>query len=115
SANDLQNLVNSTEIATIFLDRSGRIKLFTPRARQIFNLIATDRDRPLSDINHSLVNADLQADIERVRQRLDRVEREIRTRDGRYELMRILTYRTADDRIGGIVLTFLDISERKRS
>ena len=56
---DIQNLINSTEIGTVFLDRSARIKLFTPRARDVFNLIPADRGRPLSDINSVLVNADL--------------------------------------------------------
>jgi PAS domain S-box-containing protein len=111
---DIQNLINSTEIGSIFLDRASRIKLFTPRARDIFTLIAADRGRPLSDINSALVGIDIQPDVEHVLERLDRVEREVRTRDDRWYLMRVLPYRTADDRIDGVVVTFVDITERRR-
>jgi two-component system CheB/CheR fusion protein len=113
SNNDIQNLINSTEIGTVFLDRSSRIKLFTPRTRSIFSLIPVDRGRQLSDMSNQLVNADLTADIERVLDRLERVHREVQTRDGRWYLMRVLPYRSAEDRIDGVVLTFVDITERK--
>ena len=76
---DIQNLINSTEIGTVFLDRSSRIKLFTPRARDVFNLIPADCGRPLSDINSVLVNADLAGVVERVLERLERVELEVTT------------------------------------
>jgi two-component system CheB/CheR fusion protein len=112
---DIQNLINSTEIGTIFLDRSSRIKLFTPPALEIFNLIPADQGRPLADIRSALADADLGADVQRVIDRLERVEREVATHDGRWIWMRMLPYRTADDRIGGVVLTFLDITERKRA
>ena len=114
AADDIQNLINSTDIGTIFLDRQSRIKLFTPRVRDIFHLIPTDLGRPLSDINSALLNADLTVDVERVLDRLERVDRELETRDGRWHLMRVVPYRTADDRIDGVVLTFLDITERKK-
>lgn len=112
---DIQNLINSTEIGTIFLDRSSRIKLFTPRARDLYTLIPADRGRPLSDISSALAEANLEADITRVLERLERVEREVQTRDGRWQLMRILPYRTSDDRIDGVVLTFVDVTERRRA
>ncbi len=109
--NDTLNLINSTDVGTLFLDRGSRIKLFTPRARDIFTLIPTDRGRPLSDINSHLKDADLQADIDRVLERLERVEREVETKDGRWQLMRIALYRTSDERIDGVVLTFVDITK----
>jgi two-component system, chemotaxis family, CheB/CheR fusion protein len=112
---DMQNLINSTEIGTVFLDRASRIKFFTPRARDVFNLIPADRGRPLSDINSMLVDADLAGDVERVLDRLERVEREVQTRDERWQLMRALPYRTSDDRIDGVVLTFVDITARKNA
>ena len=112
---DVRNLINSTEIGTIFLDRQSHVKLFTPRARDVFTLIPADRGRPLSDINSWLVAPDLQDDIALVLERLERVEREVATRDGRWQLMRILPYRTAEERIGGVVLTFVDITERRRT
>ena len=112
--NDIHNLINSSDIGAIFLDRSGRIKLFTPRMRDTFSLIPGDRGRPLTDITTLLVGQDLPADVARVLERLERVEREVRTRDGRWHLMRALPYRTAEDRIEGVVLTFVDITERRR-
>jgi two-component system CheB/CheR fusion protein len=115
AANDIQNLINSTDIGTIFLDRQSRLKFFTPRVRDVFNLIPTDLGRPLSDINSPLLKSDLSADIHRVLDRLERVDRELETNDGRWHLMRIVPYRTADDRINGVVLTFVDITDRKKS
>jgi two-component system CheB/CheR fusion protein len=113
--NDTLNLINSTDVGTVFLDRGSRIKLFTPRARDIFTLIATDRGRPLSDVSSHLKDADLQADIDRVLERLERVEREVETKDGRWQLMRIAPYRTSDEHIDGVVLTFVDITDRRWS
>ena len=83
--------------------------------RDTFSLIPSDRGRPLSDITNLLVEQDLSADVERVLDRLERVEREVATRDGRWHLMRALPYRTAEDRIDGVVLTFVDITERRRT
>jgi two-component system CheB/CheR fusion protein len=114
---DMQNLVNATEIGTIFLDRGLRLKFFTPSVRTLFNFIPADRGRPFSDINTVLAAGagDLQQDVERVIGTLARVEREIPTRDGRWALMRAYPYRTADDRIDGVVLTFVDVTERRRA
>jgi two-component system CheB/CheR fusion protein len=111
--NDLQNFINSTDIATIFLDRWLRVKLFTARARDVFNLLATDAGRPLSDITNSLRYSKLHEDVKLVLDRLQTLEREVETVDGRSFLMRVLPYRTADDRIDGVVLTFVEIRERK--
>jgi two-component system CheB/CheR fusion protein len=113
--NDVQNLINSTEIGTVFLDRSFRIKLYTPRARNVFTLIPSDRGRPLFDITDNLVDVDLRADVHRVLERLERIEREVVTRDGQWLLMQAVPYRTAEDRIDGVILTFLDITERRRA
>jgi two-component system, chemotaxis family, CheB/CheR fusion protein len=113
SNNDILNLVNSTEIGTLFIDRESRIKLFTPRARELFSLIPSDLGRPLSDISSTLENTDLTTDIARVLESLLPVEREVRTRPGRWYAMRLSPYRTSDDRIDGVVLTFVDITERK--
>jgi two-component system CheB/CheR fusion protein len=112
---DFRNLMNSTDIGTIFLDRSLRLKLFTPRARDIFNLIPADVGRPLSDITAHLDAAGLLADAEHVLASLQSVQREVETREGRWYLMNVLPYRTVEDRIDGVVLTFLDITERRRA
>jgi two-component system CheB/CheR fusion protein len=114
---DMQNLVNATEVGTIFLDRSLRLKFYTPSVRGLFNLIPGDLGRPLSDINTVLAAGagDLQRDVERVINSLDRIEREIPTQHGRWLLMRGYPYRTADDRLDGVVLTFVDITERRNA
>ncbi len=111
--NNLQNLINSTDLATLFLDRGFRVNLFTPAARSIFNLIPADTGRPLSDITNRLDYAHLQEDAQGVLETLQPVEREVRTIDGRVFMMRVLPYRTAEDRINGIVITFVDITARK--
>lgn len=112
---DPQNLVHSTEIGTIFLDRALNIKLFTPAVRTLFNLIPADRGRPLSDITTVLDDPGLHHDLARVMETLERVEREVSTRDGRWLLMRAHPYRTADDRIDGVVLAFVDVTSGKRA
>ncbi|HEV2863495.1 MAG TPA: CheR family methyltransferase, partial [Pyrinomonadaceae bacterium] len=116
TTDDFRNLLDSTQIGTVFLDRSFRVKLFTPRARDIFNLIPSDVGRRLSDITSSLDDgADVMADAESVLDRLKPVERAVRTRDGRTFLMQVTPYRSTDDRIEGVVVTFLDITERDRA
>ncbi|WP_408641815.1 CheR family methyltransferase [Spirosoma rhododendri] len=110
---NLQNLINSTDMATLFLDRRLRVNLFTPATRTIFNLISTDFGRSLTDITNRLVYPYLQGDMERVLATLQPLEREVQTTDERVYMMRVLPYRTTDDRINGIVLTFVDITQRK--
>ena len=111
---DLQNLMASTEIGTIFLDRQLRIKRYTPRIRELFNIIPTDVGRPLSDITHKLNDHVFAEDAERVLADLSRSEREVRN-NGNYFLARMLPYRTPNDYIDGVVLTFIDITERKKA
>lgn len=111
---DLQNLMASMEIGTIFLDRQLRIKRYTPRIRELFNIIPTDIGRPLSDITHKLNHPSFTEDAEHVLTTLMRSEREVRN-EGRHFLARMLPYRTPDDHIDGLVLTFVDITERKRA
>ena len=115
ASNNLQNLINSTDIGTIFLDRSFRVQLFTPAARKIFNLIQADFGRPLSDITHRLVGDGLIEHADSVMDTLNTIEREVSTTDGEHYLMRILPYRTAEDRINGVVVTFFDITEREKA
>jgi two-component system CheB/CheR fusion protein len=103
---DLQNLMSSTEIAVVFLDRNLNIKRFTERAKDLFNVIGSDIGRPLTDLTHRLELPDLTASAARVLQDLRMVEREARSEDGRSYLVRLLPYRSIDDRIDGVVLTF---------
>ena len=111
---DMQNLMDATAIATVFLDRDLRITRFTPSAVTLFNLIATDVGRPLSHLRTQLQYPELAEDARRVLERLALVEREVGASDGNWYLVRMLPYRTLDDRIAGVVLTFVDISERKQ-
>lgn len=114
-SSDLQNLLASTDIATLFLDRSLRILRFTPRVGEIFNVRPVDRGRPLSDLTHRLGYPELQADAESVLRTLVPVEREVRDERGRWYLGRVLPYRGGDDRIEGVVLTFIDMTARRQA
>ena len=113
---DLQNLISSTDIATLFVDRAMRIKWFTPRTRDIFNVIGNDAGRSLMDITHRLNYPQLHKDAIKAFEELRLVEREISNLNGdRWYLARFLPYRTLDDRIQGAVLTFIDITDRRRA
>jgi two-component system CheB/CheR fusion protein len=112
-SSDLQNLLSATDIATLFLDRELRILRFTSRVADLFNIRATDRGRPISDITHCLSYDGLLPDARKVLESLVPVEREIRDEDGRWFLTRVRPYRSEEDRIEGIVLTFVDITERR--
>lgn len=113
ASNNLHNLINSVDIGTIFLDRSFRVAFFTPAARELFNLIASDYGRPLSDITGKLLYPNLIQDAELVLDKLLSIDREVHSSDGRMFIMRILPYRTAEDRINGVVITFFDVTARK--
>lgn len=111
--NDIANLLNCTDIATVFLDTALRIKRFTPSATELFKLIATDVGRPIGDVVRLFIDEDLQSDSERLLRDLTAREKEVRTHNGRWCVRRILPYRTLDNRIDGVVITFVDITERK--
>lgn len=111
--NDMNNLLNSIEVATIFLDNYLNIRRFTPHATQIFKLIPTDVGRPLSDIVTDLNYPQLLQDAKEVLRTLVYVEKKINTFDERWFKVRIRPYRTQENVIDGLVLTFLDISEYK--
>jgi two-component system CheB/CheR fusion protein len=115
TSNNLQNLINSTDIATIFLDRGFRVNLFSPAARGLFNLLSGDVRRKISDITTRLEAVDLAQAAAEVLHKLSSTEREVRADDGRSFLMRLSPYRTGDDRIQGVVATFTDITQRKRN
>lgn len=112
---DLQNLMASTRIATLFIDRAMCVKRFTPSLQEIFNIIPSDLGRPLAHLTHNLVSNDFLADFDKVLKDLQTVEREVSTKDGRWYILRMLPYRTTDDKITGVVITFTDIQERKNA
>ena len=109
---DLQNLIESTEIGTIFLDRAMRIRRFTPAAAGIFNFVAADHDRPLVHITHRLNYPDLVADVTRVLESLERIERVVTSESGESFIVRMNPYRSLDGDVDGAVLTFFDHTAR---
>ena len=112
---DLNNLLRSTDLATVFLDGELKIKRFTPSVRELMEIIPSDRGRPLANLAFKFDDPDLLADAARVVQSLQPSEREVTAGDGRCYQRRVLPYRTQDDRIGGVTITFADITELRRS
>ena len=115
SNDDMQNLLNSTEIGTIFLDTQLRIKRYTEQAKRLINLIQTDVGRPLADLVSNLSYDQMVADCREVLRTLVFKHTEVQTREGHWYLMRIVPYRTADNVIDGLVLTFVDINPVKQA
>jgi two-component system CheB/CheR fusion protein len=107
--NDMKNLLDSTHIATVFLDTQLRIKRFTPEATNVINLIASDIGRPLSHTVSNLEREDLLRDAQSVLETLFPKELVVKTKDLRAFLMRVMPYRTVDNHIEGVVMTFTDI------
>ncbi|MBS1157809.1 MAG: chemotaxis protein CheB [Proteobacteria bacterium] len=112
--NDMTNLLNSTEIATIFLDDKMKLRRFTTHATHLFKLIPGDVGRSLSDIVSVLNYPQLQDDALAVLDTLIFREKIIATEDNRWFRVRIMPYRTQDNMINGVVITFIDITEIKR-
>jgi two-component system CheB/CheR fusion protein len=113
--NDMTNLLNCTDLATVFLDTNFRIRRFTPVTTQLLNLISTDLGRPLGDIAQKFTDAELLPDAAKVLRQLTPHEKEVQTEDGRHWVRRIVPYRTTDDRIEGVVLTFTDVTRIKQA
>ena len=110
---DMQNLLNSTSIATLFLDGHLRIKRFTEQAKAVINLIPSDVGRPIGDLVSNLNYDELEKDATEVLRTLHSREREVRTKAGGWRLVRILPYRTMENMIDGLVVTFIDINKLK--
>ncbi len=111
--NDLNNLLNSIEIAILFLDRTLQIRQYTAMATKIFKLIPGDIGRLFTDQVTDLDYLDMYKDAKEVMRSLVFTDKVIPTRDGRWYKIRIMPYRTLEDKIDGLVLTFIDITERK--
>lgn len=112
--NDMSNLLASTDIGTIFLDDALCIKRFTPAITSIFNLIPSDMGRPISHITSNMDNDRLQRDAREVLKTLVWKEQTIQTGDGKWYAMHIKPYRTTENVIDGLVITFMDISHLKQ-
>jgi two-component system, chemotaxis family, CheB/CheR fusion protein len=113
--NDLVNFLNSSDVATIFLDSQLRIKRFTPSATAIMNLIPTDVGRPIEHMAQRFAGVDLTLDAKNVLQSLAVSKREVRSSDNRWFLLTCLPYRTIDNKIDGVVFTFNDVTALKQS
>jgi len=110
--NDMKNLLDNMNIGTIFLDQHLSIRRFTREAARIYRLVATDIGRPLADIKSVLADDPLVDEAHRVLDSLASCEREVRSAGGASYLVRIQPYRTLENVIDGVVLTFTDISRR---
>jgi two-component system CheB/CheR fusion protein len=112
--NDMKNLLDSTELTTLFLDKELNVRLFTTGSNKIFKLIRGDVGRPITDIASDLDYLELENDAREVLRTLITCEREVGTRDGVWFSMRIMPYRTLENMIDGVVITFVDITVSKR-
>ena len=119
TANDLQNVLYSTNVATLFLDSKFNIRFFTPATQLLFSVIPTDVGRPLADLTSLAADGTLLEDARTVLQTLAPHEREVDVRKGAQDtawyIRRILPYRTQDNGVEGVVITFADITERKQT
>jgi two-component system CheB/CheR fusion protein len=115
TGNDISNLLASTDIASIFLDNDLRIKRFTPSMANIFRLLEADTGRSIRDITSTIISFNIYDAAEQVLSSLIRKEVEVRNDFNNWFSLRILPYRTIDNTIDGVVITFVDISELKRA
>src|SRR5262249_54268168 len=109
---DIANLLESTQIATVFLDRNLAVKSFTPAAKDVFRLVESDTGRPLTHVRARFASDTVQEDAERVLRTLSTIERQVQSNhnDARY-VKRMMPYRTVDNVIGGVVITFVDVTQ----
>jgi two-component system CheB/CheR fusion protein len=113
---DLKNLLESTQIATVFLDSELRVRNFTPAATEVFHLLDTDVGQPIHHVVPTVAYPELQRDVHQVLDTLGRIEREVEQPEtGSRYLARVLPYRGLDNAIAGVVLTFLDITATARA
>jgi two-component system, chemotaxis family, CheB/CheR fusion protein len=115
TADDLWNVLHSIDVATLFLDTGLSIRFFTPATKSLFHVIPGDVGRPLADLSALAADAALLTDAQAVLQTLAPTEREIEASGGARYLRRILPYRTQDNRIEGVVITFTDVTEQRRA
>src|SRR6516225_8096036 len=105
----------ATDVGILFLDPQLRINRFTPRISELFNIVAGDEGRSITDFTHRLEYDDLADDARKVLRDLTSSEREVHGKDGNWYLTRLKPYRTVEDKIDGVVVTFVDIGERRRA
>ena len=113
---DLQNLMASTEIGTLFLDRELRLRRFTPRITDLFNITSTDMGRPLAHFTHKLLgSSNLLGDAGQVLNNLMPIEWEVHSEEDQWYLVRLLPYFSTAHKIDGVVVTFVDITAHRRA
>ncbi len=112
--NDLANLMRNKQIGMLFLDKELKIQRFTPQVKEIINLNKTDEDRSIKDFSIKFDGKALEADAAEVLEHLSPVQKEIEPENGRQYWMRIRPYRTLEDIIKGVVVTFTDITEKNQ-
>ncbi|MHA6646259.1 PAS domain-containing protein [Mesorhizobium sp. A623] len=115
ATNDLNNLLAGSDTATLFLDDKFRIAWFAPATKELFDLVSSDIGRPIAHFARKFADANLLPDAETVLRKLTAIEAEVPSDAGRWYLRRMLPYRTRDNHIAGVVVTFSDITDRKRS
>ncbi|MBV6273613.1 PAS domain-containing protein [Alcaligenaceae bacterium CGII-47] len=113
--NDLNNLLTGSEVATLFLDNKFCIKWFSPTTRELFDLVSSDIGRPVSHFARKFSDDNLLPDAEQVLTKLSTIEAEVSADSGRWYLRRMLPYRTQDNHIAGVVITFNDITDQKHA
>jgi chemotaxis methyl-accepting protein methylase/signal transduction histidine kinase len=113
--NDLKNLLGSSDVATICLDRSLAIKWFTPATRAVLNILLTDLGRPIGDLASTLAGESLVRDARTVLERLVPIETELASEKGHWFIRRAIPYRTEDERIEGVIVTFTNVTESRRT
>lgn len=111
--NDMKNLLNSTEIATLFLDKELNIRRFTDSIVNIFKLRGSDIGRPFTDLVNDLKYPEMETHAQKVLRTLTTIETSITTNNAKWYNVRIMPYRTLDDHIDGLVITFADITQGK--
>ena len=113
--NDMDNFMESTGVGTLFLDENLEVRKFTPQISRLFQIIESDIGRPISHLRHSIADLDLIQLIERVNTNKQRLEREVKTTDGNWFLMRLSPYQIGSESFSGLVLTFIGINDLKKS
>ncbi|KAF0225219.1 MAG: two-component system chemotaxis family CheB/CheR fusion [Rhodospirillaceae bacterium] len=113
TANDLENILRSTDVATLFLDSGLNIRFFTPATAALFRVIPGDIGRPLADLRSLAADAELLDDAQAVLRHPTPIEREIKAENGAWFIRRVLPYQTPDDGVEGVVITFTDTTERR--
>jgi two-component system CheB/CheR fusion protein len=111
--NDMRNLLQSTSIATLFLDNDLHITRYTPEATKLYNMRASDLGRPITDISTNIQDENIKTDLKQVLETLVPIEKEVQVKGQQWYLMRITPYRTTDNVIKGLVITFNDITSLK--